>query len=344
MPAEAEPAPDWTEPGAFPVAPGVHRIPLPLPMDGLRSVNVYAIEDDDGLVLIDGGWALSESRAALSAALATLGCQLRDIRKFLVTHLHRDHYTQAVALRREVGAEVSLGIGEKAAIDLLLIDDPLRRLEPQMELLRASGAGALIARLTGNQVTEGPPEDWESPDHWIDGSVEIELAGRTLLAVPTPGHTQGHVVFADPEVGLLFAGDHVLPHITPSIGFEPITPDLPLRDYLDSLRVVLRMPDMRLLPAHGPVTGSAHERVDELLRHHDERLEYCLAAVRSGATTAFEVASLLGWTRRQRRLSTLDDFNQMLAVIETHAHLAVLAATGRITAAIGQGPTLYAAP
>ena len=26
----------WTEPGTFPVAPGVHRIPLPLPDDGLR--------------------------------------------------------------------------------------------------------------------------------------------------------------------------------------------------------------------------------------------------------------------------------------------------------------------
>ena len=37
---------DWTEAGAFPVAPGVHRIPLPLPMDGLRAVNVYVIEDD----------------------------------------------------------------------------------------------------------------------------------------------------------------------------------------------------------------------------------------------------------------------------------------------------------
>jgi hypothetical protein len=35
-------APDWTEPGLFTVAPGVHRIPLPLPNDGLRAVNVYA--------------------------------------------------------------------------------------------------------------------------------------------------------------------------------------------------------------------------------------------------------------------------------------------------------------
>lgn len=33
----------WVEAGAFEVAPGVYRIPLPLPNDGLRAVNVYAV-------------------------------------------------------------------------------------------------------------------------------------------------------------------------------------------------------------------------------------------------------------------------------------------------------------
>ncbi|HEY0508521.1 MAG TPA: MBL fold metallo-hydrolase [Blastococcus sp.] len=342
MPADTRSA--WTEAGAFSVAPGVHRVPLPLPMDGLRAVNVYVIEDDDGLVMIDGGWALEQSRNLLSAALGTLGYQLSDIRRFLVTHLHRDHYTQAVTLRREVGARVSLGIGEKPAIDLLLTDDPLRRFEPQMVALRASGADALIDRLQRSEVMDGPPEAWESPDDWLEKGTQIPLRGRTLLAVPTPGHTQGHVVFADPDAGLLFAGDHVLPHITPSIGFEPVTAELPLRDYLDSLRLVLDLPDMQLLPAHGPVTDSAHGRVKELLDHHDERLDKCLAAVASGATTAHEVASLLGWTRHERRLASLDDFNQMLAVVETHAHLELLAATGRLGSTAGHGPTIYSTP
>lgn len=158
--------------------------------------------------------------------------------------------------------------------------------------------------------------------------------------MPTPGHTQGHLVFADVDSGLLFAGDHVLPHITPSIGFEPIPAELPLRDYLESLRVVLGLPDMRLLPAHGPVTDSAHRRVCELLEHHDDRLQRCLAAVRSGATTSAEVAGLLDWTRRQRRLETLDDFNQMLATCETHSHLQVLVAAGQLKADAGE-PTQY---
>ncbi len=71
------------------------RIPLPLPMDGLRAVNVYVIETDGGLVLIDGGWAIPESRAVFETSMKAAGYALSDIRRFLVTHMHRDHYTQA---------------------------------------------------------------------------------------------------------------------------------------------------------------------------------------------------------------------------------------------------------
>src|SRR3954469_8402949 len=100
----------WTEPGAWTVAPGVVRIPLPLPMDGLRAVNVYVMETDDGLVLVDGGWAIPESRSLFESCMKEAGYALSDIRSFLVTHMHRDHYTQAYVVGREVGAEVSLGL------------------------------------------------------------------------------------------------------------------------------------------------------------------------------------------------------------------------------------------
>lgn len=101
----------------LPVAEGVHRIPLPLPNDGLRAVNVYVLETADGLVAVDGGWALPGAGALLGQALATLGAGLGDLRRFLVTHVHRDHYTQAVALRRETGARVGLGVGERPSLE-----------------------------------------------------------------------------------------------------------------------------------------------------------------------------------------------------------------------------------
>ena len=93
---------------------GVHRIPLPLPGDGLRAVNVYAIEDGDALTLVDSGWALAEARQRLETALAGIGHELGDVRRFLVTHVHRDHYTLAIAVRRLFGSRVLLGAGSRS--------------------------------------------------------------------------------------------------------------------------------------------------------------------------------------------------------------------------------------
>lgn len=56
---------DWTSPGAFEVFPGVYRIPLPLPSDALKAVNVYALVDGDGLVLVDSGWAVPAASTVL---------------------------------------------------------------------------------------------------------------------------------------------------------------------------------------------------------------------------------------------------------------------------------------
>ena len=131
---------------------------------------------------------------------------------------------------------------------------------------------------------------WGYPDTWLDGDHPIAVGSRTLDAVHTPGHTQGHFVFADHAAGLLFAGDHVLPTITPSIGFEPVPVEQPLRDFLGSLTKVRQLPDLRLLPAHGPVAPSSHARIDELLDHHETRLRQCLEALGGGAGTAYEVA------------------------------------------------------
>ena len=103
----------------------------------------------------------------------------------------------------------------------------------------------------------------------------IDANGRALEVVETPGHTRGHVVFYDTPSSLLFSGDHVLPTITPSIGFEPAMTDDPLGAFLDSLAIVRARPDAMLLPAHGPVVPSAHDRVDELVEHHRVRLDRC---------------------------------------------------------------------
>jgi glyoxylase-like metal-dependent hydrolase (beta-lactamase superfamily II) len=335
---------DWTEPGIYSVAPGVYRIPLPLPHDALRAVNIYAITDGSKLVLIDSGWALDAAREGLAAALKGIGAGLGDVSQFLVTHVHRDHYTQAVVLRREFGGKIALGQLEEPSLKIAA-DPEVQQMNAQVDLLRQGGAEEVVTALVTmfGGVTRADVDLWENPDEWLTPGRRTVLPGRDLDVVHTPGHTAGHVVFVDGDAELLFSGDHVLPHITPSIGFQPAPAELPLNDYLDSLRLVRALPDMRMLPAHGPVSASVHTRVDELLEHHRQRLETMGTKVLEGKSTAYETALSLGWTRRLRKLPDMDAFNQMLAVLETGAHLDLLVSQGKLAATEVDGVRHYSA-
>jgi glyoxylase-like metal-dependent hydrolase (beta-lactamase superfamily II) len=333
---------DWYEPAVDEVADGVYRIPLPLPNDGLRAVNIYLIAGQhDSPVCVDSGVPAPASREVLAKSLATLGLGLEDVSRFLVTHVHLDHYTQAVAIRREIPVRVSLGSGERDGLELMCgpADERLGR---RFGLLASNGAGELADRIA-RQGAVRPPTlfDFEMPDDWLrDGDV-VEVPGRKLDVVETPGHTRGHVVFHDASERILFAGDHVLSTITPSIGLEASQSANPLGDFLGSLARVRELPDGLLLPAHGPVRPSVHARVDELIAHHAVRLDRTLAAVRAGASTGFEVAGALTWTRRERTFDELDMFNQSLAVTETVAHLRLLEAQRRLRRACEDGTDHY---
>lgn len=339
--APTEQPDDWMEPGAHPVAPGVHRIPLPLPSPALRAVNAYVIEDAAGPVVIDAGWAMPDTERALAAALRRLGHRLADVSQIVVTHAHLDHFTQALALRETLGTRVRIGRGEQASIDAF--DSDGGRHVGQATSLRRCGAAEIADRLAAVE----PPVDRPlprpgRPDAWLDHGERIELRDGGLEVLATPGHTRGHIVLRAQAAGLLFAGDHILPHITPSIGLEAAPEAMPLRSYLDSLRLVADMPDTLLLPAHGPVRPSVHRRVEELLAHHEERLAASAARIHAGARTAYEAARALPWTRRRRTLDDLDLFSQMLAVLEIGAHLDVLADAGELVSNDIDGVRLYA--
>lgn len=321
----------WAAEGAWPVAEGIHRIPLPLPSDVLKAVNVYVVETDDGLTLVDGGWAIEAARDVLERSLGLLGAGFGDIRRFLVTHVHRDHYSMAAQLGQEYGADVALGAEEKASLDLLNDHSRPRAETPFFASLVSAGAVELAEQW--NQVENAVPKQsvWLYPDTWFEGDHEIPVGTRTLDAIHTPGHTAGHYVFADRAAGLLFAGDHVLPTITPSIGFTmPPAPD-PLGDFMASLTKVRALPDLRVLPAHGPVAPSTHARVDELLVHHEQRLVNSLATLAAGPLTALEAATRLSWTRHERAFDELDLFNKGIAAMETKAHLELLVSRGLVT-------------
>lgn len=320
---------DWTARGAHAVAPDVHRIPLPLPLDGLSAVNGYLLEGPDGLVLVDPGWASPANEQAVAAALSTLGHGLGDVRICLATHHHWDHYTQAFAWRESLRVRLYIGANERYSIEGF---DATSRFPKHPALLARCGADELAERIRTADVSEHEARTpYGPPDGWLEDGDQIRLARGELEVIATPGHTRGHVVYADPAARLLFTGDHVLPTITPSLGFEVAPEATPLRSFISSLKLLLDRPDMVLLPAHGPVRASTHERVREILDHHRERLDEVTDLLAAGATNAYEIAKRLPWTRHRRQLDNLQLDHQMSAVMEIEAHLDVLAYLGRAT-------------
>ncbi|HUY96634.1 MAG TPA: MBL fold metallo-hydrolase [Verrucomicrobiae bacterium] len=337
----------WAEPGVEAVGDEVFRIPLPLPGDALRAVNVYAIRAGAAVTLVDAGWNAPASWTALEQGLRRLGRPVAAVRLVAVTHLHHDHVGQAARLREAAGATLLLGQGERPSLEQLLADTD-------------QGRGRLIARLgrlgagdLAEQLSQGGPEPqerarYELPDLYLADGSQVLAGERRLTVIATPGHTHGHVCLWDEGERTLFAGDHVLPHITPSIGLEPVPARRPLADFLTSLERVRALPAERVLPAHGPVFDDLAGRVDELLHHHQERLDACREALHpvppgAGGVDAREVAGRIRWTRAARRLHELNWFNQMLAVGETAAHLDVLVDRGLATGTEQDGVVRYRA-
>jgi glyoxylase-like metal-dependent hydrolase (beta-lactamase superfamily II) len=47
--------------------------------------------------------------------------------------------------------------------------------------------------------------------NWPNGIAHLDLGGRTVDVIPTPGHNPTHVAFYDDRTGILFSGDFLLP-------------------------------------------------------------------------------------------------------------------------------------
>jgi glyoxylase-like metal-dependent hydrolase (beta-lactamase superfamily II) len=315
---------DWTSSGPEEVAEGVFRIPLPLPGDGLKAVNAYLLRGSDGDLLIDCGWDHPLSWEVLSSQLDRLSSGVRGVRQIFATHFHGDHLGVAGRIRDASRAFVTLGLGDRESAMILATDPALAR-QRTRELLWRHGAGAVVEALDAVLASRPRPDRLSPVPDLFLSSGALSFEGRQMEILPTPGHTRGHLCLLDSAAGILFAGDHLLPHITPSIGVEVPDGGLPLLHFLRSLELVRDLPVKLVLPAHGPTFPDLPSRVDQLLEHHRQRLRSCQEAVQAGAGSAIEVARALPWTRRNRKFEDLDPFNQMLAVSETAAHLDLLA-------------------
>jgi glyoxylase-like metal-dependent hydrolase (beta-lactamase superfamily II) len=119
-----------------------------------------------------------------------------------------------------------------------------------------------------------PPD----PTRRVRHGEPVQLAGREWTSIHTPGHTLDHLCLYDEDHGILIAGDHVLPSITPHVSGVGNGADA-LRSYIATLDLVADLPGVRLgLPAHGHPFDDVPGRVEAIKRHHHERMELLRSA------------------------------------------------------------------
>lgn len=313
---------------------GIHLIPAPLPFKSPAWVNAYAIEADEGILLLDCGTDWEPGREALRQGMRAVGLDESAVHTLVVTHLHPDHVGMSARLVSELGCRFVMHDRASKLIDRYN-DSP-----GYAERLRAIGhthgvPDTIIAAATQVRRPDYMPLI-EPPDHTVVDGDEIELGGgRTLEVVHTPGHEPAHICLRDSRTGILFSGDHVLPRISPVIMYDLDLGDV-LGDYLRSLEKLIAVHMGLTYPAHGTMIEHGDERARQILLHHDRRLLDMAELVRESDTTAWEV--MLESFR-----PNLDPVQARLAFLETVSHLEHLRLTGRIQQEQRDGQIIYRA-
>jgi glyoxylase-like metal-dependent hydrolase (beta-lactamase superfamily II) len=318
---------------------GLWSIPVPMPHSPLRYMSSYVFAlDGGGLGLIDTGWETEEGWTALTEGLAAIGGGVEDVRGVLVTHLHFDHLGLARRVREASDAWIAMHPADATLVESWSHLDGTALANAQVDFLVGLGAdrdqaisdvgpAADLDRLTTMAVADRLLEDGDRAD----------FPGWRLRAVHTPGHTPGHLCFAEEDRRVLFSGDHVLPRISPNISTGRTGAADPLRSFLDSLTAVRDVDADEVMPAHEWRFRGLADRVDALGAHHEARLAELLAAIREHPhSTPWQLAAHLTWSRPwdqyERKI-------RIFAVTETDAHLRLLASRGLVVGSGGPVPT-----
>ncbi|MFD3514053.1 MBL fold metallo-hydrolase [Streptomyces sp. NPDC058657] len=344
---------------------GVWSIKVPIPDNPLGHTLVHLLDTDRGPVLIDTGWDDPASWDTLVAGLAALGVAAGDIHGVVITHHHPDHHGLSGQVREASGAWIAMHAADAEVVRRTRGTEPGAWLDYLTAKLAAAGApdghlAPLRSARTSGRTSTLPGLRAALPDRGIEPGELLPLAGRTLRAVWTPGHTPGHVCLhleeehpaGLPGNGRLFSGDHLLPGITPHIGLYEDPDDTaaagsrprpgdgdPLGDYLASLERVARLGAAEVLPAHQHAFTTPRERVGELLAHHEERLAG-LRALLATPLTPWQLAERMEWNRPWEQIPY---GSRNIAVSEAEAHLRRLVKVGHAEAVPGSEPVTYTA-
>lgn len=155
------------------------------------------------------------------------------LRYSLLTHTHFDHIYGLHFVERDFG---------------------VRPLFHQADLFLYQHADETHRLMMGCPFPYSVPE----ADGFLQDGQHLELGGKTIEVIHTPGHTPGGICFYVEEEGILFSGDTLFAE---SIGRS----DLPGGDFeteISSIRErLLTLPEAtKVYCGHGPSTSILHER------------------------------------------------------------------------------------
>ena len=248
--------------------------------------------------------------------------------RVIVTHMHPDHIGLAQWLTERWNCRLWISATDWHAARLASQDTPGQGGDRSADFFARNGLtdeGVLKrVRERRNYYATLVPEVPLTYRRLLDRQA-LEVGGRTWHCVAGYGHAPEHIALHCPALDTLISGDMVLPRISSNVSVwenEPEADPLPL--YLDSLRQLRTLPASTLvLPSHGkPFTG-LHERIDQLLAHHEERFADVLVACREAPRSAADLLSVI--FRRP-----LDLHQTTFAMGEAIAHVHALEGRGAL--------------
>ena len=298
------------------VRDGIWAVGLRMPDERPSYSLAYLLADDrGGLHVIDPGWADAHNWELLVGAIGATGHRVRDVASVIVTHLHADHTGLAARLREESGSPVTLLDREQRAIDENAGQPRFADFESWGTPASERAAVASVA-----SVPRDSPLD-RADVLVVDGDL-LEVPGRSLRALHTPGHTPGHLCLVEEDELILFTGDHLLPNVFAGVGIGGRAAD-PLGDFFASLARIQSMIDHEACPGHGYRFAGIPERCAATREHHLKRsAEVAAISEAAPGLSVWEVASRIEWSAGWSNLNPLHRVN---ALAQTEMHLAYLA-------------------
>jgi glyoxylase-like metal-dependent hydrolase (beta-lactamase superfamily II) len=315
------------------VRSGVWSVPVTMPDNPLRYTLAYLLLSDTGAVVVDPGWESDRGWEDLLAGLGAAGLPVDRVTGIVVTHVHLDHHGLSRRLSEASGAWIAMHAAEVQNLPSR-ISSAVGSGGTRSWLTRCGAPAEVMAEFNADLADILGLFRLADPDVLLADGDTLDLPGREVRVVWTPGHTPGHICLHDTDHNLLLTGDHLLPRISPNIGLTPGTQDSPLGSYLDSLRAAGGFDSAEALPAHEYRFRGIAGRAEMLIKHHDARAREVLDIITAaGQPTIWEVTTRLTWSRGWDQIT---GFMRRAALFETAAHIEYLERLGRL--ALRGGP------